>query len=291
MKSKSWKIVFAGGLLLLAAAGAQAKDSGPITVALKYTPQESVGSSSVMLAPGLGDRPVVLSLADGRPGADPAVIGENANDDEVRPMRASNDPVAWANEVLRKNAADWGVKTAEKAPLTLAGKLVRLRALESRKAVGSTYTAEVQVSFALKDARGATLWEGAVAGDATRYGRKLSEENVNEVLSDATKQAYANLFNNAGLQDAWAGKGKPVATAGTAAAAPAAAPAAPPVSPADLLADLVKLKKQGFSTDLLVDYVNQKSLSKTLSADDMGKWKAAGMPDEVLKAALAKGKS
>lgn len=287
MKSSTWKIVFAGGLLLLATAGAQAKDSGPFTVALKYVPQESVGSTSVMLAPGLADRPVVLSLADGRPGPDPAVIGENANDDQMTPMRASNDPLAWANEVLRKTATDWGVRTADKAPLTLAGKLVRLRVLESRKAVGSTYTAEVQVSFALKDARGATLWEGAVAGDATRYGRKLSEENVNEVLSDATKQAYANLFNTSALQDAWAGKGKAV---GAAPPAPAAAPAAPAVSPADLLAELVKLKKQGFSTDLLVDYVNQKSLSRALSADDMGKWKTAGMPDEVLKAALAKGK-
>jgi hypothetical protein len=288
MKSNSWKIVFAGGLTLLAAAGAQAKDSGPFTVALKYVPQESVGSTSVMLAPGLGDRPVVLSLADGRPGADPAVIGENANDDQMTPMRASNDPLAWANEVLRKTATDWGVRTADKAPLSLAGKLVRLRVLESRKAVGSTYTAEVQVSFALKDARGGTLWEGVVAGDATRYGRKLSDENVNEVLSDATKQAYANLFNTSALQDAWAGKGKAVAT--TAASASAPAPAASAIAPADLLAELVKLKKQGFSTDLLVDYVNQKSLSKALSADDMGKWKTAGMPDEVLKAALAKGK-
>jgi len=288
MKSNSWKIVFAGCLLLLGATGAQAKDSSPFTVSLKYTPQESVGAASVLLAPGLSDRPVVLTLADGRSGSDPAVIGENANDDQVSPMRASNDPLAWANDVLKRNAADWGIKTADKAPLTLAGKLVRLRALESKKAVGSTYTAEVQVSFTLKDARGGTLWEGVAAGDSTRYGRKHSEENISEILSDATKQAFANLFNNAGLQDAWAGKGKPVASVSS---APAAAPAAPAIAPADLLADLVKLKKQGFSTDLLVDYVNQKSLSKTLSADDMGKWKAAGMPDEVLKAALAKGKS
>lgn len=288
MKTRSWKIVLAGSLLLLVVAGAQAKDSGPFTVNLKYSPQESVGASSVLLAPGLGDRPVVLSLTDGRSGSDPAVIGENANDDQVLPMRASNDPLAWANEVLKKNAADWGIKTADTASFTLAGKLVRLRALESKKAVGSTYTAEVQVSFTLKNARGGTLWEGVAAGDSTRYGRKHSEENVSEVLSDATKQAYANLFNNVGLQDAWAGKGRPTAAA---AAAPAAAPAAPAVSPAELLADLVKLKKQGFTTELLVDYVNQKSLSRALSADDMGKWKTAGMPDEVLKAALAKGKS
>ncbi len=285
MKSNSWKIVLACWLLLCAA-GAQAKDSSPFTVALKYSPQESVGSSSVLLAPGLGDRPVKLSLADGRPGSDPAVIGENANDDQATPIRASNDPIAWANDVLKKNATDWGIKTADSAPLILAGKLTRLRVLESRKAVGSTYTAEVQVSFALKDAKGGTLWEGVAAGDATRYGRKHSEENVGEVLSDATKQAYANIFNTAGLQEAWGGKGRPAATATA-----AAVPAGPAVSPADLLTDLVKLKKQGFATDLLVDYVNQKTLSKALSADDMGKWKGAGMPDEVLKAALAKGKS
>ncbi len=72
----------------------------------------------------------------------------------------------------------------------------------------------------------------------------------------------------------------------TASVAPASAPAAPGLSPDDLLAELVKLKKQGFTTDLLVDYVHQKSLSSKLTADDMVEWKNAGMPQEVIKAAL-----
>ncbi|HEY7213430.1 MAG TPA: hypothetical protein VIC28_02320 [Thermoanaerobaculia bacterium] len=76
-----------------------------------------------------------------------------------------------------------------------------------------------------------------------------------------------------------------------AAASAAAAPSAPPITPAELLADLVKLKKQGFTTELLVDYVNQKTLSATLSADDLVAWKKAGMPDEVIKAALARAKA
>ena len=58
------------------------------------------------------------------------------------------------------------------------------------------------------------------------------------------------------------------------------------MSPDELLAELVKLKKQGFTTDLLVNYVNQKNLSSTLSADDMVEWKNAGMPQEVIKAAM-----
>src|SRR5262249_18965300 len=157
-----------------------------------------------------------------------------------------------------------------------------LRLVASTKAVGSTYNVEIQVAFTLSDAKGRTLWEGAAKGDATRYGHARSAENANEVLSDAIKEAYANAFNDPGLQSAWLGKSKPVA-----ASAPAAAP---PVSPADLLADLVKLKKQGFTTDLLVDYVNGKTLTKALSADDLVQWKSSGMPEEVIKAALGKGK-
>ncbi|HEY4597013.1 MAG TPA: hypothetical protein VIJ02_11465, partial [Thermoanaerobaculia bacterium] len=112
-----------------------------------------------------------------------------------------------------------------------------------------------------------------------------STENANEVLSDALKEVYANAFNDPGLQSAWLGRSRPVA-----ASAPAAAPAEPPVSPETLLADLVKLKKQGFTTDLLLDYVNGKTLTRALSADDLVKWKDAGMPQEVIKAALGKGK-
>ena len=272
-------------LSLLIALRAGARDSGPLTMALQYTPQESVGTSNAVLAPGMADRPVRLSMADGRAG-DPKVIGEiSDHDDKVFPVYAANDVVAWAAEVLRKNAADWGIKVTPDAPLSLAGKLTQIHLIASTKAVGSTYNVEIQVAFTLSDAKGRTLWEGAAKGDATRYGHARSAENANEVLSDAIKETYANAFNDPGLQNAWLGRSKPVA-----ASAPAATPAEPPVSPADLLADLVKLKKQGFTTDLLVDYVNGKTLTKALSADDLVKWKDAGMPEEVIKAALAKGK-
>ncbi|HEY4591477.1 MAG TPA: YajG family lipoprotein [Thermoanaerobaculia bacterium] len=272
-------------LSLLLALRAGARDSGPLTMALQYTPQESVGTSSAVLAPGMADRPVRLSMADGRAGNDPKIIGEiSDHDDKVFPVYASNDVVAWAAEVLKKNVADWGIKVTPDAPLSLAGKLTQLRLVASTKAVGSTYNVEIQVAFTLSDAKGRTLWEGAAKGDATRYGHARSAENANEVLSDALKEVYANAFNDPGLQSAWLGRSKPVAST------PAAAPAEPPVSPEALLADLVKLKKQGFTTDLLLDYVNGKTLTKALSADDLVKWKDEGMPQEVIKAALGKGK-
>ena len=219
MNIKSWTIGLAIALSLLAAAGAQAADKGIFTISLRYMPQESVATSNALLLPGMSERPANLSIAEGRAGNDPAVIGDSTDDDDrVWPVRASNDVIAWANEVLKKNAADWGIKTAADAPLTLAGKLTRLRVVESNKAVGSTYNAETQVAFTLQDAQGRTLWEGAASGDATRYGKSRSQENTNEVLSDAIKEAYANLFNDAGLQNAWMGKAKPAAA--SAAAAP-----------------------------------------------------------------------
>lgn len=273
-------------LVLLTALPAAARDTGPMNMALQYTPQESVGTSSAVLAPGIADRPVRLSIEDGRAGSDPTVIGEiSDHDDKVFPVHASNNVASWAGEVLQKNAADWGVKTLPNAPLSLTGKLTQFRLIASTKALGSTYNADIQVNFALKDAQGRTLWEGASVGDATRYGHSYSAENANEVLSDALKEAYADAFNNPGLQSAWtSGKGRPSATA------PAPAAAEPAVTPAALLADLVKLKKQGLTPDLLVDYVNQKTLSKALSADDLVAWKNAGMPQEVIKAALTRAK-
>jgi len=284
MNPNRWKLVLLGALVL-GTARVGAADKGPFTVSLRYSPQESVATSSAVLGPGMNERPVQVTMEAGRAGSDPAVIGDSSDgDDRMWPVMASNSVVTWADEVLRKNLGDWGIKVSPDAPQTLAGKLTRVRVVESNKAVGSTYQAEVQVAFALKNAEGGVLWEGTALGDATRFGRARSQENVNEVLSDAIKETYANALNDAGLQNAWVGK-----TAPRSESSPAAkAPSGPPVSPADLLAELVKLKKQSFTTELLVDYVNQKNLGSPLTADDMVSWKQAGMPQEVIKAALAR---
>jgi hypothetical protein len=284
MKSRILMLGLTAGLLLSMSAGARGK-SGVFTVNLRYIAPESA-DDSLTLAPGLGDRPVRVTIVEGR--SDPAGLGESSDDDDkMWPVRAGNDPIAWANEVLAKSAAGWGIKVADNAPLALDGKLTRLELVESNKAMGSTYHVDAQLAFTLKDARGRTLWEGAASGDATRYGKSRSEDNANEVFRDALTEAFSELLGTEALQEAWAGKGTPVASAPAAAAAPDASA----MAPSDLLADLVKLKKQGFTTDLLVDYVNGKSLTRELSADDLVKWKNAGMPQEVIRAAMDKAKS
>ncbi|HXU46218.1 MAG TPA: hypothetical protein VN783_11885 [Thermoanaerobaculia bacterium] len=273
--------------LCLAAGTARAEKLGPLNVTLRFVPQESVGSDNPTFEAGISDRPVQVRIEEGRTIADLAVIGESTDDDDkVWPIRATNDPIAWANEVLAKTAGDWGIRVSADAPLALTGKLTRLRATESNKAVGSVYNADVQVTFQLADAKGRLLWEGAASGDATRYGKARSADNVNEVLSDAVKEAYANVVAETKLQEAWLGKSAPMAGSMT---KPAAAPG-DVLTPEAMLDQLVQLKKKGFGTDLLVDFVHQKGLSRSLSADDLVAWKNAGMPQEVIKAALEKGK-
>jgi hypothetical protein len=290
MNVKFWKIGLLTALSLLACIRVEARGTGPLTMSLQYKPQERLDPADAVLAPGITDRPVRLSIVDGRAESDPAVIGEiSDHDDKIFPVRASNDVAAWANDVLTKYAAEWGIKTAPAAPLALTGRVTQLHLVASTKAMGSTYRVETQVAFTLSDARGRTLWQGTAGGDATRYGKERSADNANEVLSDAIKEAYTDIFNNADLQSAWLGKGTPITAS---APAPAAAPdaAESTLSPSAMLAELVKLKKQEFTTDLLVDFVNQKNLTRALSADDLVKWKNAGMPEEVIKAALARAK-
>lgn len=264
----------------LAVLPAAAKELGPFNITLRYSPQESVGTSVPTLMLGVSEVPVRLSIEDGRTIADPAVIGDSTDDDDrVWPVRAASDLVGWANEVLLKNAGEWGIRVSDSAPLQLKGSLLRFMVNESNKPVGSVYNADIRVAFRLLDSRGNLLWEGNAAGDATRYGKARNEDNVNEVLSDALKEAYATALGDTALQNAWLGKSGPVA-------ATPAPPAAARMTADELLAELVKLKKQGFSTELLVDYVNQKSLTGGLTADDMVKWKKEGMPQDVIQAAL-----
>jgi hypothetical protein len=162
--------------------------------------------------------------------------------------------------------------------------------IESNKALGSTYNAEAQFTFQLHDRKGGLLWEGTGAGDATRYGKARSEDNVNEVFSDATQEAFANALADTKLQEAWLGKSEPISAPTMTQTTSAERKAGDVLTPEAMLDELVKLQKKGFDADLLVGFVDQKGLSRSLSSDDLVAWKNAGMPEAVIKAALAKGK-
>ena len=247
---------------------------------LRFVPQESTGAPSPTLSGTMVARPASLLFEDGRQLSDKAIIGEGTgDDDEVFIWRTSNDVKAFAEDVFLKTVPTWGVQLDPKAELLLNVKLMQYFVREADQAVGSTYAAEARVVFALKASAGEVLAEGTAAGSAHRYGRKRSAENCSEVLSDAIKEAYAKLIDDSRLQTAWGGKRVEalVVVQG--------------VSPAELLIELQGLKSQGFSADLLVDYVSKKTIRSRLTVDDLTKWKEAGMPEAVIRAAILRAPS
>ncbi len=191
-------------VLMFVTVAAFARDSRKeMAVNLKFAPQEGVDSSSPDLSSGMLERAVTLKLEDGR-GGDALEIGQGTNDDDQHfPIVASSPVLPFLQATLTSMATDWGLKVADSADRVLTLKLMRFSVDESNKAVGSVYASEVKVTYTLADKSGKRLMDGADSGSAHRYGRARSEDNANEVLSDALKETFANVLSNPRLQETW----------------------------------------------------------------------------------------
>lgn len=178
-----------------------------LNFALEFRPQQSVAAAEVVTHHSMRDRSVELRLTDGRAGDEPSAIGTRTDDDDQRrDLTATNDVVAFVDKVFEEALHDWGVDTEDGADLVLEGELLGFDIEETNQAVGALYKAVVRISFDLKNKSGKVLWSGSEMGDASRYGKKFSNANCNEVLSDAVLEAWAALISDNGLHEAWAGK-------------------------------------------------------------------------------------
>jgi hypothetical protein len=193
--------LFVGGFASLALARGNLKE---LTVPLKYVPQEGVHSTSTDLPPALLGQGVEIRVEDGRRLDDPLEIGHGTGgDDKPFPIHADHAVIAFIQEMVTGISKEWTLKQEHPAARTLILQVTRFDVDESNKALGSIYGTEVKVAFTLKDAQGKTLAEGMGTGTAHRYGKAHSPENINEVLSDALKETYANVLADPGLQKAW----------------------------------------------------------------------------------------
>jgi hypothetical protein len=191
----------AASIATLAFARGNLKD---LTVPLKYTPQEGVHTTSADLTPAMLEKAIDIRVEDARKLADPLLIGQGTGgDDKVFPIHADHDVIAFIQEMVTGMGREWSIKQEHPAPRTLVLQVTRFYVDESNKALGSMYGTEVKFAFVLKDAKGNNLAEGVGTGSAHRYGHAHSPENINEVLSDALKEAYANVFADPGLQKSW----------------------------------------------------------------------------------------
>ena len=176
-----------------------------LTVPLKFIPQEGVHTTDVDVTPAMLKQAVDLRVEDARKLDDPLVIGHGTGgDDKLFPIHADHDVIAFIQEMVTGLSKEWSLKQEHPAARMLILQVMRFDLDESNKALGSIYAGEVRLGFILKDARGKRLAEGTGSGSAHRYGHAHSVENINEVLSDALKEAYANVLADKGLQTAWA---------------------------------------------------------------------------------------
>jgi len=178
-----------------------------LVIDLKFKPQEGVTSHTAEIPPSMAEKTVEIRIVDKRNESDPKVIGTGTGgDDKSFPIKASLPIDPYIKDTLNAVAKDFGLKVVEKGGArVLVVDVNKFHIDESNKALGSVYTANVKLGYTLKNGS-KTLTEGADSGEAHRYGRAHSAENMNEVLSDALKEAFANVLNESRLQDAWSGK-------------------------------------------------------------------------------------
>jgi hypothetical protein len=212
-----------------------------LTVPLKFVPQEGVQTNTADLPPALLEQSFELRVEDARKLPDPLVIGRGTGgNDKTFPIHADREVRAYLQETLAAIAGDWSLKPVTPAKRVLVVQLTAFSIDEANKALGSIYTADVKLGYTLRDAGGRTLASGVGAGETHRYGHAHSADNINEVLSDALKEAWANVLGDSMLQTAWI-SGKPAGSP-SAAAAPAAASAESAEERLRKLDDLLKKK-------------------------------------------------
>jgi len=185
-----------------------------LTVPLKFVPQEGVHASTADLPPALLDLTVELRVEDARKLPDLLVIGKGTGgDDKPFPIHADRDVRAFIQDTLVTVGKEWSLKLEGSPARKLTLQIAVFSIDESNKALGSMYSADAKLAFTLTDAQGRALASGVGAGSTHRYGRAHSPDNINEVLSDALKEAYANVLGDQTLQTAWV-SGKAAGTSG-----------------------------------------------------------------------------
>ena len=180
-----------------------------------------------------------------------------------------------------------GVTVKDDGERVLTVRLRQFTVTETNQAVGATFGAEVRLAAELQNRSDGILWSGSSFGDATLDGKKFSNPNCNEVLSDALLEAWSSLLSHGGLHDAWDGKVKPrIADGESDSPVGMSGQDNVPVSPTELLKEVTVLMEQGFELQTIVDYVSQKTLSTGLHSDNLLDWKRARVPEEVLRTVI-----
>lgn len=190
-------------LVLAAASTATAKKNDP-RIDLEFRPQQTVAGAVADVAGTMLDQPVALRFEDARREEDSSKIGTRTDDDDhLQDLTATNSVAEFVEQQLRESAAEWGIEFDPEESRVLHVKLLEVDILETNQAVGATYNATVRLAYSLERGSHELRSSTSAVGDATRYGKKFSNANCNEVLSDAMLEVFAAVFSDSTLQRVW----------------------------------------------------------------------------------------
>jgi uncharacterized lipoprotein YajG len=128
-------------------------------------------------------------------------IGENREDDDLKPVTTSEDVGAFVSTHIRQLFDQAGIKTVDSnGAVTIKGEVKKFFVRE-----GNTYKSEVAIHLTVIDQGGKTLWNGLASGEATRFGRSYKAENYYEVLSDAVVNTVSSMLQAGEFQKAISG--------------------------------------------------------------------------------------
>jgi len=200
MKHSTKLALALAGLFAFSAAHA-ADNREPLHVQLKM-PVVKAAKQAATNDPARG---VGLRIEDGRGNAAGAVIGRAMSDDDVLfPIIASNAVTPFVQDVVRQSLSSWNIDTTTAVKdATLQLRYAQFDINEKNRAVGATYVAEVKLDWTLLNRAGSDVAHGSVQGTTDHYGRGRSAENISETLSDALKDALAQLSNDSGFRKLW----------------------------------------------------------------------------------------
>lgn len=225
----------------------------------------------------------LLPLEDGRELADPGEIGVSRTGGGAVKVRVKEPVLPYVSVLLAKFFPRFGVTLFDHSPdYLISGKLRRFFVTEDQGAMS-----EVTLHLVVSTVRGDMIWEGDVTGSVVREGKPLKAGTYNLVLGEGILRAMLQFVKSEQLQQAVA-SGKSIGPA------PGLSPAAEgnsqakagTVDPAKMLEDLVRLNKAGTTVDLMIRFLGQRPLSRALTAEDLIAWQQAGLPSEVIRAAL-----
>lgn len=123
---------------------------------------------------------------------DPQLIAENNEDDVPKRVTTNGDVGAFVGHHLRELFDHGGLNTVDEGgDVIVTGEVRQFFVHET-----STYKGDVAVHLTMRSRDGAVLWEGAISGSATRFGRSYNLENYYEVLSDSLINATDTLMQD-----------------------------------------------------------------------------------------------